>query len=45
MISQINDQIARASEGGAPPVPTHQPYNSRIQNVVNAIEDDDNEWC
>ena len=44
MISQINDQIARASEGGAP-VPTQQPFNARIQNAANAIEDDDNEWC
>ncbi|XP_066923067.1 muscle calcium channel subunit alpha-1-like isoform X2 [Clytia hemisphaerica] len=41
MISQINDQIARVSEGN---VPT-QPFNATVQNTVKALEDDDNEWC
>lgn len=46
MISQINDQIQRVSEGGAP----SQPFNVRTQqqNIAAAaavIPDDDNEWC
>lgn len=42
MISQINDQIARVSEGGTV---ANQPFNTRVQNTANALDDDDNEWC
>lgn len=41
MISQINDQIARVSEGGV----ATQPFNTRKQSTAAAIDDDDNEWC
>jgi len=43
MISQINDQIARVSEGGG--TVATQPFNTRIQNTAKALEEDDNEWC
>ena len=43
MISQINDQIARVSEGGG--TIATQPFNTRIQNTAKALEEDDNEWC
>ena len=44
MISQINNQIARVSEGG---VASQQPFNPTPNNNTNNknIDDDENEWC
>lgn len=44
MISQINNQIARVSEGG---VASQQPFKTAAgaSNVATNVDDDDNEWC
>ncbi|XP_057290676.1 voltage-dependent calcium channel type A subunit alpha-1-like isoform X2 [Hydractinia symbiolongicarpus] len=44
MISQINNQIARVSEGG---VASQQPFKTvaGVSNVATNVDDDDNEWC
>ena len=41
MISQISNQIARVSEGGAA---SQQPFNTVLQKAP-PVDDDDNEWC
>ena len=41
MISQISNQIARVSEGGAS---SQQPFNTVLQKAP-PVDDDDNEWC